>query len=266
MAFTDSWWIKLGRARLHLEDIESRVQEVVGPNPQQGRVTVEHTPKGWRYRLSLSITEDEWLPVIIGDFLFNVRSALDHLAVAHVPSRRKRDAQFPIFTDNLWEQSSEESLGRERERSREKWSRYTCGMAPKVLEVVTLAQPYQAIHKGESPDNHALAILSAFQNADKHRELTIVAHGLHNPTGSATFPDGTVETFPALSHDQMLTDGAVIVTTDVEAKVQVSGTAKVAMARGRGRRLPHRELPSSLTGILQEASAVALRIEAAVRG
>src|ERR1700684_819688 len=52
----------------------------------------------WRYVLRFTHQPDENLPIIVGDVIHNVRSALDHMAVAMVPNDRRRKAGFPIFS------------------------------------------------------------------------------------------------------------------------------------------------------------------------
>ena len=46
------------------------------------------------------------IPVIIGDCLYNLRSALDHLAVAIAPRKRKANAAFPVETTDPWKKDA----------------------------------------------------------------------------------------------------------------------------------------------------------------
>ena len=53
----------------------------------------------WEYRLDLSAVQppSELLPIVIGDYLFDVRSALDHLIVSIAPRKHRYNVSFPIF-------------------------------------------------------------------------------------------------------------------------------------------------------------------------
>lgn len=254
--------MKLKRAQHHLRDINAHVRALVGPNQQSGRVRVERTKNKrtpFVYYLDLDIPEDEMLPVLIGDYLFNLRSALDHIAVANVPSRRKSKASFPIFTADVWAPVPPKCMNAEEvARKQQEWTSKITGMKPKVLAVIKSAQPYVlAAQVRDDVENNALALLSAFENADKHRELVIVAHGLAHPFKGTI--DGRVETFPGVAVNQMLRNGAILHRSNREVDVQITGSVKIAMARSpQG---VHRELPGSLYQILLEVSAVIQMIE-----
>ena len=124
-------------------------------------------------------------------------------------------------------------------------------MNTEVLALVEWSQPYNALKEGADPDDRALAILSAFQNADKHRELNIVAHGIVDPTVKVS--DGRSLT-PLVRRDQMIPDGAEFVSFEADVDVEMEGSVAVAMARGP--RTIHRSLPSSLDEVIFQAQFV----------
>jgi hypothetical protein len=70
------------------------------------------------------------MAIVLGDLLFNVRSALDHLAVACAPQARKRQAGFPLYENQP------------RSDEQRKFESMTRGMAPQAVSVIEYKQPY----------------------------------------------------------------------------------------------------------------------------
>jgi hypothetical protein len=97
------------------------------------------------------------LSVVIGDFLFNARSALDHLVwqlvLNNPPNRPSGQNMFPITT-------KPDKFTGELERGR------LNGVSKAVKTLIEGLQPY---HTG----NEILARFSALHNADKHRTLNV---------------------------------------------------------------------------------------------
>jgi hypothetical protein len=116
-----SWRLKIERAEHHLLDLRhlvKRYQEghhyrAVCPNPPR-----QPTHSGF----VLDITEppDDQIAIVLGDLLFNVRSALDHIAVACAPPARKRQAGFPIYE-------------RPDDEEQRKFESMTRGVAPEAM-------------------------------------------------------------------------------------------------------------------------------------
>lgn len=248
----ESWWGKLDRANQHLVEAEQRINALAQPNGQEARIVVSREDDGtatpWVYRVALGVTPDETLPIVVGDFLFDVRSALDHLAVALLPRKFKRKAYFPIFRNQAEEDCSE-------------WPLWSAGFSATLKEAIRAVQPYARMSEaGADVDNHALVLLSSFHNADKHRELTVITTGVFGPALTIT---DTGERIPFLfSDDCGLRDGAVVLRTEHRVSMRLTGRLKVAM--GRQPDGPYRELPTALERILGEATAVIRHIEAAV--
>jgi hypothetical protein len=181
-AATPSHRLKLQRADEHLADIKALTELLRERREYPVIETIKLYKKGprWDYVLDLDqVQPPERLPILMGDYMFNdVRSALDHLAVALAPRKYRRKISFPIFqADPLArDEASGDYLNAEvasRWTAICEWLPDNCVAALKVL------QPYQAaaLH-GHPADHHALALLSAFQNADKHRELIAAVVGL----------------------------------------------------------------------------------------
>lgn len=257
-----SWRLKLRRAHDHFEDVQRRIDALTSsPRRRPFRVEKHRHRREWSYSVHCEVVVDEMLPVIIGEFLYDVRSALDHIAVVNVPSNRRSSAQFPIVCDPIWQKDADGLYDERYADSRKNWNTWTARMQSGVLAIIESAQPYHAVNRSAVPQDDALAILSAFQNADKHRELNIVAVGVLNPVAT---PEGdTPFSFAtALGYGNLLTDGTVFLRHPVEVNVEVVGELAVGMTRSpkRGYWL----LPTILKDLLAEVTAIIGAIEQAM--
>jgi len=129
-------------------------------------------PTHWRFVLEITEPPDPQIGIVFGDFLFNVRSALDHVAVACAPRARKRSAGFPLY--------EQQPQGQERT----KFESMTRGMAPEAVAVIEYEQPYNVRNRTSDvgPQSvEALYTLSALQDADKHRSLAVIVAGISFP-------------------------------------------------------------------------------------
>ena len=96
-----SWDLKVERAEHHLDEVKTKMAAYAARNPF--RATRVRQPRGqrhiWLYRLEMTEEPDPMIPVIVGECLYDLRSALDHLAVAMAPRSRKASAAFPGGVD-----------------------------------------------------------------------------------------------------------------------------------------------------------------------
>ena len=92
-----SYLRKLSWAEDHLVRLEQSIAEFAGRHPYFTR-RVEH-----RWILEFTEPADPRWPLVVGDVLYNVRSGLDHLAVALNPWSRRHDIYFPIVREAIWE-------------------------------------------------------------------------------------------------------------------------------------------------------------------
>jgi hypothetical protein len=107
---------------------------------------------------------DHW-PLLAGEAIQNLRSALDHAVYVLVPKRKRGKSIFPIYTDCC------------------EFRVYGRGGIPQVPEgVATLieaAQPYRS--RPDNPASDPLEVLRTLSNIDKHRTLaaftTALLHG-----------------------------------------------------------------------------------------
>ncbi|HXB14744.1 MAG TPA: hypothetical protein VNV44_03275 [Solirubrobacteraceae bacterium] len=176
-----SWRRKIDRAEHHLRDFESRVaplRERRGYPVSEG-FEAEGQERLWVCRVEIPEPDDPLLPIIAGDLMFNLRSALDHLAHAMV-RRATWQTAFPVFTvdPNERDATTGDYLHPE---DRDRWHGITKGFPKRAMPIVERVQPYHFKRHGRDPRYGALALLRAFQNADKHRRLAFIVSGLENP-------------------------------------------------------------------------------------
>ncbi len=225
-----SWDLKVQRAERHLEEIKAAVAEYASRNPY--RAVRVRQPKGqrhiWLYRLEMTEEPDPMIPVVIGECLYDLRSALDHLAVAIAPRKRKANAAFPVETTDPWEKDADGNFVYPDER-RQSFSSKIRGMPAEALEMIIMAQPYQR----EGSELETLSLINRLENSDKHRTLVATGRGVMNArsvvrVGGEAIKQGTVG---------FRENGAEIAKfgfrdrapSESEVIVEVSGTAAIAI-------------------------------------
>lgn len=98
---------------------------------------------------------DHW-PLLAGEAIQNLRSALDHSVYELVPASKRGKSIFPIYKDPCEFQV----LGR----------RDIPGIPEAIRTLIEQAQPYR--RRLENPDRDPLQELRSLSNIDKHRTLT----------------------------------------------------------------------------------------------
>jgi hypothetical protein len=155
---------KLRRAYIHRDDLYGRIQGFIDGGAYRA-FRDDKTEAGkrlWRVHVLKEPPVVEW-GALIGDCLFNFRSALDHLAydlaVAHsgfpLAPEVDKHSEFPIFVDSPLTAS--------------KRKRMIGGVDPKAGDLIETMQPYGR------KDRAALKYLHDLQRFDKHRTLHLVA-------------------------------------------------------------------------------------------
>jgi hypothetical protein len=64
-------------------------------------------------------------------------------------------------------------------------------------------QSYKFLRQGLDPKYGSFSILSAFQNADKHRNLVLVGNGLRDPMVWQIHPDGSTAPVRAVRQPEL---------------------------------------------------------------
>jgi hypothetical protein len=225
--YLDGVLAKLNRADAHLKSLQAEVAAFFGRDPY---TFSEHLDcEAGKYSLHIEILEQPPLAwsVFVGDFVHNLRSALDHLAWQLVvvsnakPSHR---TQFPIFTT--------EPVGG---APLAKWESMVVGMNDPILKCVRQVQPYTA---GSGAKETGLAILNRLSNEDKHRlPLARVTAVARHTTGSiGLIPVRDIQILDAeIATEHPLQDGdkvawATVRCTGPEPTVDMKGPIPMHMA------------------------------------
>ncbi|KEF94941.1 hypothetical protein K883_05365 [Mycobacterium sp. TKK-01-0059] len=147
----------------------------------------------WVLESDLDYTE---AALLMGDFLHNLRAALDHAMWAitprHIQEARPTEVAFPLH--------STEKRYTAWANKRQDW------YGPTVFEVLKNSQPFKAVGTGKL---HPLHILQFLSNTDKHQLLNIVANNQVDLGGVSVVPEplgGVVSTI----NQGVVTRGSVL--------------------------------------------------------
>jgi hypothetical protein len=237
----DSWWLKVKRAEHHVKDLE----RLLGPYEAIGPYTVseslEGKPKQYVYRAWIDIDVhppiNPEIAIVLGDFLGNLRAALDHMRVALVPKNRRGNGRFPIFAEDFRVRC--ETCGQQLKRharDEEHWNSCVAGMEQMAIDYILARQPFQT--QGASGDvsaeRHSLAILNSLRNADEHRDLVPIVAGIRVEEIHITELDGTPIDEGKDSRGYAGEDGAEIARSERKVKVEAEGSVVVKVRTSSG--------------------------------
>jgi hypothetical protein len=152
---------KLTRAQEHADALHAQVEAYFEQVPKPYETRMDLDQETGEFAMWITVREEpnpHW-GVVIGDFLHNVRSALDHLMAALVTAEGNpvtHRTQFPIFTERMAFEARAAPM--------------MDGASAAARAVIEELQPFQVSH----PDEHPLEILRRLSNTDKHRLLFAV--------------------------------------------------------------------------------------------
>jgi hypothetical protein len=171
-------WAKWGRAKSHLEALRKEL----GATPERPhgwtkryRATPEDRRNGLEYRFYVDAVEldtRDW-PLLVGDCLFNLRSALDHLVFdlhvkafrGNIPDTVVEQSAFPILTKPPpW-------TGRSPDHG--KW-REIRNLGYKQRRAIAWLQPYNGRNDKDREVRRSLSRIATLNNIDKHRHLHVL--------------------------------------------------------------------------------------------
>jgi hypothetical protein len=212
---------KLRRAELHRKAFEGRAERFLHDNTYQAmrKSDPETGQHVWIGKVRRDPPLVRW-GALIGDCLFNYRSALDNLAydlsIAYsghpLPAHVEFVSEFPIF----WRTAPTEA----------KLHKKIGAIDPEARKLITEMQPYGR------RDRQALKYLDALQNHDKHRTIHLVqaaAVGVGYYIGDGGDPGINLNFSPFI-------DGDVIARADAQVKNDPVFTFGIAFAgEGPGR-------------------------------
>lgn len=172
-----SYLRKISRAETHLQDLKAIIADYIEGRPHV--LTKDAGDPSGPYRIRMTSGVPPEVSLISGDFIYNVRSALDHLAAALNPPNRKRSVYFPIFWKGVWEPHLE-SEDHAKANDRNKWISSTRKMAPEAIEILKRLQPDYDDKVGRSSERvvHYLDGINMLSNYDKHFEFPTVVTGI----------------------------------------------------------------------------------------
>jgi len=230
--------------------------------PQPIRIEVNKAGAFWEYTVHHDAVVDPMFPVVVGDYLFNLRSALDHIAAANRLKKTAR-APFPIFHDPIMNEPAggEPAVAKRLKRYRDIWAEVRANTFPDAFEIMDRAQPFNA-GPGYEPANTALAILNELQNRDKHASLAVVTTGIGDVRSTLILPDGAHVAIPGPKLPEgLFVNGATIFREAHEARIETEGTVKLAIAAGptgalRGLPEAFEEMSSEVAAVLRVISSV----------
>jgi hypothetical protein len=162
---------RLARAEQHYKSFSEVWASYLDRHPHHLDTTIDATGLG-----TISVVEDEpvpeELPLLLGEFLYQLRAALDNClyAVAVIdsdqnPPPNAQLLEWPIcLAEDKWQNST----------------RRLKALSPEILTALETIQPYQAA----SPDWNCLRILHDLARIDRHRALHLVT--TYNASGRAT--------------------------------------------------------------------------------
>ena len=180
----DSWWLKVKRAQKHMVDINREALRYASRHPYEfTRVRLPDSQRDVNYRMQIVEQPDPMIAVMLGDFIHNLRCALDYIIVASVPRRRQKSASFPILFEDIFATDGDGNFVVNDTERRENIETTIKGLHPKARALVIGLQPY---HRGPDTYRNILGIISRLENADKHRQLITVGGGVQNLIGTFT--------------------------------------------------------------------------------
>jgi hypothetical protein len=174
MALPDSVQCKLYRAKEHLDQLHVETDRYLRSNPAKLVRQREGSPNEYIGKVVTDTPVPKRIPLIVGDFLQNLRSALDYLVwelVMVAKNTPDRNNMFPICT------TPEAFMGQVARHRLD-------GTPTNAVAEIDALRPY---HEAVDPNGHVLAMIDDLCNINKHRRiLTTTLYGGRAPTDFAT--------------------------------------------------------------------------------
>jgi len=152
-------YLKLGRAKMHLDALDVLLKEFTGPKAYAVRRYEDFEQRRYCFECKLLDVPDP-VCLTVGDAFYNMRSSLDQLvwSLSGLSGQNPpQTTQFPIFDHRP-----------STKRDIERFDRQIAGVPTKAIDEIKSFQPY---HRGTSYKAHPLWRLNALCNLDKHRRI-----------------------------------------------------------------------------------------------
>jgi len=173
----NDWWLKYQRAEKHMVDIQEEARRYADSNPYEfTRIRLPDSNNEIRGRFHITEQPNPMIAVMLGDFIHNLRSALDYVVVACVPKKRRYNASFPIVFENIFAKDKSGNFVVNDSNRRESFNSAIDGIHPEARAFIVSLQPYQF---GDLVDIDLMVLgnISRLENADKHRQLITIGCG-----------------------------------------------------------------------------------------
>ena len=167
----DGAFLKLARADTHLEAIKGALESSFRRDPEELTGEADADARRYVFRATHDSPDPTWLSPLIGDFIQNVRAALDYLVwelVAVAGNVGTTSNEFPIFTD--------------AKRYAQDSPRKIHGVPPQSEMLFERLQPFAGANNQprnpnwRDPDREPLTLLRDLSNRDKHRSINLTTH------------------------------------------------------------------------------------------
>jgi hypothetical protein len=169
----EEFMYKRGRAKQHLSVLRQSIGAFM--SVERPRVMGQFDEEAGQYRFEVPLERypPDWA-LLLGDYAYNSRAALDYLISALVLStgeKQRRTNEFPIYgieregwesIDQWWD---EDPKGRIKRQLR--------GTPPGTKERLKQLQPFYGVPRVD-PTRHPLLVLRELSNRDKHRRLNLL--------------------------------------------------------------------------------------------
>ena len=171
----DDWWYKFRRAEKHMVDINQEAVRYAESHPYEfTRIRLPDSEKQIRGRFHITEQPDPMIAVMLGDFVHNLRSALDCVVVACVPKQRRKSAGFPILSQDIFATDKDGNFVVNDAEGRDRFESAIKGLPLEARAFIISLQPYRF---GNLSNVITLGLISRLENADKHRQLITLGCG-----------------------------------------------------------------------------------------
>lgn len=206
--------LTLAYAREHLDKLEAALSAHQSVNPNRATRQFDAQNCGYVLRFELPALPSWRVRLMIGDVVFYLRAALDHLAwrLARLTTETPAHAvQFPIRKDG--------NVGRVY--------LHLQGIPPAAQQIIEELQPY---HRTDGPEYHLLWLLHDLCTIAKHRHINVVGMMAHV---RVTLPPLTTSTIEVLNQREIVLTVPATAEADEGLEPQVSCDVTFGMQEPR---------------------------------
>lgn len=224
-----SYILKANRAEQHLHNLKVGITGWANTHPYEAVPGRQGKRKS--YHLRFTSRPPQEIGVIAADFVYNVRSGLDHLMAALVPSTERSKVYFPIYFEGVWEDPLK-GEDKERLKDRGRWNSDTEKVRPEAIAILKSLQP-----KETAGQINSFLLVNRVSNHDRHQKLPVLFTGLRGmriiwTDGEGTKQIGPVDTGDPAADTIVYEDGTELFVPPYAMDVKVAGSPVVAVQIG----------------------------------